>query len=398
MDGEAEKFPEGRRCSLYIHIPFCAALCDYCDFYSIRVFPGDKRIDRYIAMILADTEKSVRSLGVKAVPSIYIGGGTPSLLGAAGVGRLLGGLKACLPRNAGEITLEANPESADEAFLRACREGGVTRLSLGIQTFHEPSRRAVHRAGEGKDLNGRLALAAEYYGGDLSADLITGLPFQDESVVLKDIEKTLFYRPGHVSLYALTAEPGTALKVPALPPSDEADRLWIRGRDALEAAGYAQYEVSNFSLPGKRSRHNIRYWRMEDWLGIGPAASGTLIDDETGTGRRFTCQAGVDAYLAGKGTVFEEELDRLTLLKETLLMGFRYAEGPDEELFKKRFHYGIAECIPETTGAWRKRGLFREDKNALTREGLLFLNSFLIDAFAETDARNPRAALVSPGT
>jgi oxygen-independent coproporphyrinogen-3 oxidase len=343
-------------------------------------------------MILADTEKSVRSFGVEAVPSVYIGGGTPSLLGAAGIGRLLGGLKARLPGGFGdgaEITLEANPESADEPFLWACREGGVTRLSLGIQSFHEPSRRAVHRAGEGKDLPGRLALAAEYYGGDLSVDLITGLPFQDEYILLKDIEQALSRGPGHVSLYALTAEPGTPLNVPALPPADEADRLWLCGRAALEAAGYAQYEVSNFSLPGKRSRHNMRYWRMENWLGIGPAASGTLIDDETGTGRRFTRRADVDLYLTGKDAVRGEELDRFTLLKETLLMGFRYIEGPDEELFKKHFSYSIGECIPKTIDAWRKRGLYRNDKNALTGEGLLFLNPFLIDAFVETDALPP---------
>jgi oxygen-independent coproporphyrinogen-3 oxidase len=337
-------------------------------------------------MLLADTENSVRSFGIEAIPSLYIGGGTPSLLGAAGIGRLLGGLKACLPGgfgDAAEITIEANPESTDEAFLRACREGGVTRLSLGIQSFHEPSRRAVRRAGEGKDLSGRLALAAEYYGGDLSVDLITGLPFQDEYILLKDIEQALSRGPGHISLYALTTEPGTPLRTEALPSSDEADRLWLCGRDALEAAGYAQYEVSNFSLPGKRSLHNIRYWRMENWLGIGPAASGTLIDDETGTGLRVTAPEDVDAYLTGKAPAIRENLDTLTLIKESLLMGFRYIEGPDEELFKKRFSYGIAECVPKTISAWRERGLMTPEKTALSRQGLLFLDPFLVNCFEE---------------
>ncbi|MDR2100997.1 MAG: radical SAM family heme chaperone HemW [Treponema sp.] len=392
MTGEGGKTAGALSCSLYIHVPFCAALCDYCDFYSIRISPGDERINRYIDILLGDAEKGLRSLGTEKVPTVYIGGGTPSLLGAAGVGRLLRGLNTCLPRglrDVAEITLEANPESADEAFLRACRDGGITRISLGIQSFHRASRGAVHRAGSERALLRGLALAAEYYGGDLSVDLITGLPFQDEYVLLGDIERALSYGPGHVSLYALTAEPGTPLKVPALPPPEEADRLWIRGRNALEDAGYAQYEVSNFSRPGKGSLHNIRYWRMENWLGIGPAASGTIIEDETGRGRRFTIPGDVEAYLRGEAPAVREELDRLTLLKETLLMGFRYIEGPDEALFARRFHCSVPECIPKTIRAWREKGLFRREKNALTREGLLFLNAFLIDAFVETDALVP---------
>ncbi|MDR3138053.1 MAG: radical SAM family heme chaperone HemW [Treponema sp.] len=400
MSGQGEKAPEKRACSLYIHIPFCAAFCDYCDFYSIALAPGENLPDRYIEALLFDVEKQLSLFRPGDVPTIYIGGGTPSLLGAAGARRLLGGLEALLPRETGdgrEVTIEANPESADEPFLRACREGGVTRISLGVQSFFEPSRRAVHRAGEGKDLRERLALASEYYGAGLSVDLITGLPFQDEYRLLKDIEGVLSCGPGHVSLYALTAEPGTPLNVSALPCPDEADRLWIRGRDALEQAGYAQYEVSNFSLPGRESRHNIRYWRMENWLGAGPSASGTVIDDETGTGRRFTLPPDAEAYLAGRAPVLEENLDRLTLLKESLLMGFRYIEGPDGELFKKRFGGGIAEWIPQTLKVWRERGFLAPGKTALTREGLLFLDLFLIDAFIEIDSHQPAAAIYAQG-
>jgi oxygen-independent coproporphyrinogen-3 oxidase len=389
MSGQGGKVPAAGAYSLYIHIPFCAVFCDYCDFYSLALSPGDERLDRYIEALLSDAEKQLFLFHPGHISTIYIGGGTPSLLGAARVRRLLRGLDALLPQGIGgvtEITIEANPESADEPFLRACRDGGVTRISLGVQSFHEPSRRAVHRAGEGKDLPARLALASGYYGVNLSVDLITGLPFQDEYRLLKDIEGVLGYNPGHVSLYALTAEPGTPLDVSALPSPDEADRLWICGRDALEKAGYAQYEVSNFSLPGKRSRHNIRYWRMENWLGIGPAASGTVIDDEAGTGRRFTVRPDAEAYLAGRAPVLEEALDRLTLLKESLLMGFRYIEGPGEGLFKKRFGKGADEWIPRTLKVWREKGLLAPDKTALTREGLLFLDPFLIDAFIEIDS------------
>jgi oxygen-independent coproporphyrinogen-3 oxidase len=200
-----------------------------------------------------------------------------------------------------------------------------------------------------------------------------------------------------VSLYSLTVEPGTALAGrprPFLPPPDEADRLWIRGRDLLEAAGYEQYEVSNFARPGNRCRHNIRYWRMENWLGLGPAASGTIIDDETGTGRRHTALPDVDSWLAacspagefGPGLWTEECLDRPTLMKETLLMGFRRVEGPDPDLFRRRFGLTLEEAIPRTLDAWRRRALLHADRTALTRGGLLFLNAFLRDAFGELAA------------
>jgi oxygen-independent coproporphyrinogen-3 oxidase len=380
--------PPAPSASLYVHIPFCAGACDYCDFYSVPAEPEDRRIDRYIGALLADAEKQIPRFEVKRIPTVYIGGGTPSLLGASRMERLLRGLGALWPEAPEEITVEANPESAGGDFLRACRDHGVSRISLGIQTFHEPSRRAVRRVGKGARLEEQLALVSRYYGGSFSADLITGLPYQDESVVSEDIKTLLSYGPAHVSLYALTAEEGTPLAEAAkrpgfvLPRGDEADRLWITGRDALEQAGYAQYEVSNFALPGGRSAHNIRYWRMENWLGLGTAASGTVIDDDTGTGRRYTQPPDVEAYIAGSGPA-EEALDRLTLMKETFLMGFRYIEGPDRALFARRFGPDMEEIIPETLARWR--GLLAPDRTALTPEGLLLLDPFLLDCFKEAE-------------
>jgi oxygen-independent coproporphyrinogen-3 oxidase len=157
------------------------------------------------------------------------------------------------------------------------------------------------------------------------------------------------------------------------------------GRDLLESSSLVQYEVSNFARPGKRSLHNIRYWRMENWLGIGPAASGTLINNETGAGRRYTVRPDVEAYLKdfSRDSVTIEELDPLTLIQESFLMGFRYVEGPDRSLFKTRFGKEPEAFIPRTTERWRKRGLMDNEKPALNREGLLLLNPFLLEAFAE---------------
>jgi oxygen-independent coproporphyrinogen-3 oxidase len=382
--------------SLYIHVPFCAGACDYCDFYSLPAGAGDDRLDRYLDLLLGDAE-SLLGEGAWDIPAAYIGGGTPSLLGASGIGRLLrglGGLWSGAPPR--EITVEANPESAGYDFLRSCGENGVTRLSLGIQSFHPPSRRAVRRVGGEEALHQALARAGEVFPGAFSGDLITGLPFQDEGAALRDLEQLLAYNPAHVSLYALTVEEESPVKIGPLPPADRADRLWLLARDVLEAAGYGQYEISNFSLPGKESIHNIRYWRMESWLALGPSASATIIDDERGEALRYTVPPDLDAWLnRSPGTAaprLEESLDSLTLMKETFLMGFRSIRGPDTALFRKRFRRSLGETIPRTMALLEKRGLLRDnspERAALNREGLALLNSFLPDMFDEAEKNFP---------
>ena len=395
--------------SFYIHIPFCSGLCNYCDFYSVPInrtlgsSPEDPRIKVFLEKLLLEAEQLFETFPPGNVPTVYIGGGTPSVLGPKGIRTLLDGINHIISRAASlplEITIEANPESADEAFLDAAREGGATRLSLGLQTFHAPSRRAVNRCGPESSvktwLEQRLTLAAKYFPGALSLDIISGLPLQDEKTLLDDISSALSFNPAHVSLYALTLEQGTPLAErnlcePLLVSADEADRLWLCGRDALEKAGYAQYEVSNFSLSGKESRHNIRYWRMFNWLALGPSASGTIIDDETGTGRRYTIPPDVDSWLARSSSLplcenSFEELDMLTLMKETLLMGFRYIEGPDPELFQRRFRMSISDCITKTLDSWRSKSFMQADRYTLTKEGLLFLDLFLAEAFVELES------------
>jgi oxygen-independent coproporphyrinogen-3 oxidase len=415
--------------SLYLHIPFCEAKCDYCDFYSVP--PGrrtgedsaksvrtDAPVNRYIDALLEETGRRFDELRRESaaepvvVPTLYIGGGTPSILGAAGIGRLLDGL---LPLLGGcrEITVEANPESAGAAFLRACADRGVNRLSLGIQSFCEPARRAVGR--RGRLLPEHLEAASEIFGPGLSLDLMTGLPCQSAADVRADTDRAVSLGPGHISLYNLTVEEGTPLagrlgragpsEQAVLPPADEADRLWLTGRDALFEAGYEQYEVSNFALPGKRCAHNIRYWLMEDWIGVGCSASGTIVDRaQTGTeqtgraqtdiqGRRSSYAPDPEAFLADPALCISvEELDRLTLIKESLLMGFRYIEGPSPELFRRRFGIDVEEAVPRTLEKWRAADppLLRRDgpetgKTALTAAGLLLLNRFLLDCFTELD-------------
>jgi len=382
--------------SLYIHVPFCSQKCDYCDFYSVPITPGTQSLtDSYIEAVADDIEDQINLFNVDNIPAVYIGGGTPSALGAKRVTRLLSSIKKLLANMDAppfEFTAEANPESTDEAFLRACVEGGVSRISLGVQSFNEASRRAVHRPGCRKQIEDALALVGLYYPGAFSADLVTGLPFQTEAVLMEDIKTLLSFRPAHVSLYSLILEPqtplGKAVKQGAafLPPPDDADGLWIAGRGLLESSGFRQYEVSNFCLPGKTCVHNIRYWRMENWLGAGPAASGTIINDETGTGKRFTYPLDIESYIKMPrpriNHAITEKLGREDLIKETLLMGFRYCEGPDNGLFKRRFGSEIEDFIPQTVSRWSGRGFFQQGLKP-SKQGLLFVNGFLRDAFCE---------------
>jgi oxygen-independent coproporphyrinogen-3 oxidase len=367
--------------SLYIHIPFCAAFCDYCDFYSIKTDSVDGGFrDAFIKALIADVKYQLDFFDVREISTVYIGGGTPSVLGKQ-IAPLLDALKSFPGFSPVEFTVEANPESANEEFLDACREGGVNRLSLGVQSFHEPSRKAVNRITDARMLEERLALCSRYFPGALSADLITGLPYQDEKTVLEDIKRLLAFEPVHVSLYSLTLESKTPLaekvktKTVTLPDRDEADSLWLSGRDALLKKGFHHYEVSNFALSGKRCLHNTFYWRMQGWLGAGPSASGTLIDEEAGTGKRFTFADDVDGYIKepSVNAAFCEELDRPSLMRESLLMGFRCAEGPDRQLFRARFGCNIEECIGETLSLWKGRDI------------MLFLNAFLCDAFDEME-------------
>lgn len=385
------------RASVYAHVPFCAGACDYCDFYSIAASRGDPRLDAFVDALLAEAaaETAARSGGLE-IPTLFVGGGTPSLLGPARLARLVRGLAGLSATAVAEATVEANPESLDEALLRAALDAGVDRMSLGVQSRDPGCRSAVGRYGSASAVERALDLLSEALPGRFSVDLMAGLPLQDERSLLSDVDRAVEAGASHVSLYSLIVEEGTPLAARAaagtarLPGEDRAAELWLAGRDALEAAGLRQYEVSNFARPGRECRHNLVYWRMGSWLGFGPAASGTLVDEEAGTAERRTRTADVNAWLEGRGSVDAESVSRRELAEETLIMGFRLLEGPDPALFRRRFGVALEEAVGETLADWRGRGLAETDRPALTREGLLFLDAFLRACLAELDSTYPR--------
>ena len=336
-------------------------------------------MDLFIKAVIEDVKHQLDYFNVKEIRTVYIGGGTPSVLGAKRLRVLLDELNALSGFSPVEFSVEANPESVTDEFLSVCREGGINRLSLGVQTFNEKSRLAVNRRGQARLLEKRLGLVSGMFPGAFSADLITGLPYQNEKSVAEDVKRLLAFNPAHVSLYSLTVEEGTPLEkkiktgAASAPDGDTADHLWLTGRDALVNAGFDHYEVSNFALAGKRCLHNIRYWSMDGWLGAGPCASGTVINENNGTAKRFTFAPDLQSYINSpciQNAVYEE-LGRDALIRESLLMGYRHCEGPDMEKFKRRFGCGIEDLIPETLKRWKEK-----DK-------MLFLNRFLTEAFSE---------------
>jgi oxygen-independent coproporphyrinogen-3 oxidase len=381
----------GLSLSLYIHIPFCISSCDYCDFFSVTkesVDPGC--IVLFLEALIKAIIYQIEYFNISNIPTVYIGGGTPSILGKSII-VLLDALKNIPGFNPIEFTVEANPESVTEEFISACKDRGVNRLSLGIQTFHQMSRSAIDRDGKASDLEDKLSLASRFFPGALSVDLITGLPHQNRKIVLEDINRVLEFEPSHISLYSLMLENNTPLekKIKAkqvkLPPDEECGLIWLAARDALEKRGFRHYEVSNFARPGRECSHNVQYWLMKGWIGAGPSASGTVIDEENGTAKRFTYAQNIEEYIK-KPIIYNavyEKLDTLSLIRESLLMGFRYIEGPDSEVFYRRFGMKVEDCIPKTISRWRRRGFF-DGANA-GKDLMLFLNSFLSDAFMELE-------------
>lgn len=270
--------------SLYIHYPWCVRKCPYCDFNSHQQTDEFPEAD-YIAALLRDLQQHLPAVWGRQVHSIFIGGGTPSLISPEGLDRLLSQLRALLPLVPEcEITLEANPGTIEQGRFNAFRQAGVNRLSIGVQSFDDGALQRLGRIHSGREaiLAAEAAHAADF--DNFNLDLMFGLSGQDEAAAVKDLEQAIALAPSHLSWYQLTIEPNTAFAhAPPVLPEEEA--LWAiqsAGQSQLANAGYAQYEVSAYAREGRRCRHNLNYWRFGDYLGIGPGAHGKITHSAEG--------------------------------------------------------------------------------------------------------------------
>ncbi len=270
--------------SLYIHLPWCAQKCPYCDFNSHEGF-SDSYQEPYVNALLADLESQKDWASGRALETIFIGGGTPSLFTGIWIDRILSGVaKVITISQTAEITLESNPGSAEIARYRDYRSAGVTRLSIGVQSFDDTSLARLGRIHSGKEARTALALADKADFSRWNIDLMHGLPGQDPESARADIGEAIRLSAGHISRYQLTIERNTRFwsTPPALPDEDTLAQIEDTGQTLLSDAGFSQYEVSAFCRPNNECRHNMNYWTFGDYLGIGAGAHGKLtLEDGT---------------------------------------------------------------------------------------------------------------------
>jgi oxygen-independent coproporphyrinogen-3 oxidase len=378
--------------ALYIHIPWCARKCPYCDFNSHEARePLPERA--YVDALLADLEQDLPRIWGRRIESVFIGGGTPSLFSAETLDRLLSGLRARLPlRPDLEITLEANPGTVERSKFAEFREVGINRLSIGVQSFDDGHLQALGRI---HDRRAAIAAAEAAHAAGLdnfNLDLMFGLPGQTVEQALTDIACALALQPAHLSYYQLTLEPNTRFyRSPPLLPDDETiDVIQERAQEELARHGYPRYEVSAYARADRRCRHNLNYWAFGDYLGIGAGAHGKLSDPAAGQIQRlwkvkhprdYLARAGTPAGVGGDAPVREAELPL-----EFLMNALRLIEGVPAALFGERAGLPLAALEPGWSQA-RARGLLENDPERLQASelGLRFLNDLLQAFILETE-------------
>lgn len=371
---------------LYVHIPFCASICGYCSF--VRGLVDIHLKERYVAAL----ECEIRGAGADGerapADSVYIGGGTPSLLEAAHVEQIIAACRdafALAPD--AEVTLEANPESADASKLAGFREAGVNRLSLGVQSFRDAELKLLGRIHTAARARAAVGDAREAGFENLSLDLIVGLPGQSPGDCLASVEDVVALGPVHASVYLLELYPGAPLgrevaRAGLSPVADDAAAdMYVAAMERLEAAGLRQYEISNVARPGWESRHNIKYWMDGRWVGFGSAAHSTR------DGVRWKNVPGTEEYINRIGAGQDPAMERQVLtarqrLEDGLFMGLRLSAGVDAGALGDRYGVDVWSAYGARLARFVDAGLLvrKSGRLRLTRRGML-LSSEVMMAF-----------------
>ncbi|WP_309085951.1 radical SAM family heme chaperone HemW [Chelativorans sp.] len=378
---------EGPGFGVYVHWPFCAAKCPYCDFNShVRHQPVDQ--ERFAAAFARELAAMRARTGARSVSSIFLGGGTPSLMEPGTVGAILDAVAANWRVPAGvEITLEANPSSVEADRFRGYRAAGVNRVSLGVQALNDRDLRFLGRLHNVEEALGAIRLAREIFP-RISFDLIYARPGQTVEAWTAELKEAIGHAADHLSLYQLTIEEGTpffALRAAgklAVPDTDLAADLYQATQEVTAVHGLPAYEISNHAKPGSESRHNLIYWRYGEYVGVGPGAHGRFIDD----GRRvvtFT-EKHPETWLGlvearGSGVVGGEMLTRSEEADEFLLMGLRLVEGIDLDRYEKLAGHPLS---PRRVAILREEGLLEPVGNSRLRAtpaGMVVLDALVAD-------------------
>ena len=365
--------------SLYVHLPWCLKKCPYCDFNSHEAARGEFPQQRYLEALRADIEASLPLIWGRGVHSIFIGGGTPSLFSPDAIDRLLSDLRALLKLEADvEITLEANPGTFEKDRFKGFREAGVTRLSVGVQSFDDRFLQRLGRVHSADQARAALDEAAQHFE-TFNIDLMYALPGQTLADLDRDLDIALGFNPPHLSVYHLTLEPNTyfAKFPPELPDEDSAYAMLDRITERTGLAGLARYEVSAYARAGHRCFHNWNYWQFGDYLGIGAGAHGKLsfAHRVLRQVRWRDPQLYMDNALKGQPVSSEEEVGATDLPFEFMLNAFRLREGFAPALFTERTGLPLSRIMPALQQAERQGWITRDAEQIRpTERGFDFLS------------------------
>lgn len=358
---------------IYIHVPFCdRGKCPYCDFYSVIADNDLKK--KYISAVMKDLKQSAEKASDRQIDTVYFGGGTPAMIGE-GLAQILGVIRENYNvENNAEITFEANPAGITSDLLFKLRKAGFNRLSLGMQSAVPEELKLLGRRHTPDDV-ARTVNAARLAGFcNISLDLMLCVPHQTPQSMTKSIDFAASLEPEHISAYLLKVEQGTRYfqikDTLNLPCDDEQADMYLEACEALEKLGYIQYEISNFAKPGFESRHNLKYWDCDEYLGFGPAAHSFF------NGRRFYYPRSLEKYINGGQPVSD---GRGGTLEEYLMLRLRLRDGLLESNLKKRYGVDFSIFEDEKLRKFESAGLvnLRDGQVSLTKKGFIVSNSVI---------------------
>ena len=366
---------------IYLHIPFCKSRCSYCDF-ATDVFRSDQIVERYVDALCDEMSGSTDHAA--AADTVYFGGGTPSLLSSKQVERLLGAARAEFDLTVdAEITMEMNPATVSAETLSAYRGIGVNRASFGVQTFNDRDLKLLARGHDANDARETFRLLREAGFSNISLDLIAGLPGQTLDDWERNLDEALAMQPEHLSLYLLEVHQGTPLAEQLrsgrrpMPDEDAAAEMYELMLDKTDAAGYRQYEISNFAKPGFESRHNTKYWRLDPVFGFGVSAHS--FDGF----QRYSNERDTAAYVKRieEFASAEATRERIDAASESIFLGLRLTDGVDLSEYRKRFAEDLMETHRDGLTRLSEAGLveFADKRLRLTRKGMLFSNEVFVE-------------------
>lgn len=362
-----------KKLGLYLHIPFCDGKCNYCDFYSQKA--SDNTMDIYVESVINHIEQQSRYFSNYSIDTIYFGGGTPSLLGEKRLIKILDSLNANFSLDNPEITLEVNPTKAKVLDFKALKVSGFNRLSIGTQSANDNELKILGRRHSLSDIKSTINNAKLGGFNNISLDLMLAIPEQTTESLQRSINFCAEQEVDHISAYLLKIEKGTPFYNKKsslnLPNEDRASELYLQTINELRKIGFNQYEISNFSKPNMESKHNLKYWNCNEYLGIGPSAHSFINK------KRFYYKSSLSSFINGDSPIIDEE--NAEIIEEYSMLQLRLTHGICENDFKDKLGIPIPEKFSQNAKLLKNTGLVNvtADSISLTPKGFLVSNELI---------------------